>query len=443
MEITSQNILDIDFGKVFRKMALEEENTEDFSPAEIRLFEDQGNIDINKSLADLLPKTLAEVFFRTDSSKILWILRCIRNSSGNYLHELCAYLKDVSSVKRGGLNIYKRVGWDIHVLYSYQLVTDNFAKNITTTIPGAPRDFSLYHEIYTKLPEEALFVLKIATFLHDIGVVDGVRDHEFKGIRWVEARYQELGISPQMLHDHNVLLSENDIMNLLKIIVGNHQMMNQIGSEISDFWVHEKIEDAKKQLGYSDKATAFFEKYIADIMFLLSAADLMAVNDTLLTKEKTSETLESYTYFSELLKRGFYKRDAAKYGIQRYRSLLPDVKKSELSDKLFNSVVEKLGYNAGEVSAFLYNVKQLSYAMTVVKPQSDFTVGIKLMCILFELAKKHHLQPLCTRVKFHPDINYMFVGEYLQKEADVISCINIFDIEVKDGDIYINTEESK
>lgn len=443
MEITSKNILDIDFAKVFRKMALEEDKTEGLSPAEVKLFENRGNIEFNGDLADLLPKTLAEVFFRGDSSKMLWILRCIRKGSGNFLYDLCAYLKDVSPVKRGGLNIYKRVGWDIHVLYSYQLVTDNFAKNIVTSIPGAPRDFSLYHEIYTKLSEEALFILRISTFLHDIGVVDGVSDHEFKGIRWVNERYQELEISPQMLRDHNISLSENDIINLLKIIVGSHQMMNQIGSEISDFWVYEKIQDAKKQLGYSEKATAFFEKYIADIMFLLSAADLMAVNDTLLTTEKTGETLESYTYFSELLKRGFYERDTARYGIQRYRSLLPDVKKSQLSDELFNSIVEKLGYHASEVSAFLYDVKQLSYAMTVVKPQSDFAVGIKLMCILFELVKKHRLQPRYARVKFHPDINYMFVGEYLQKEVDIADCIRIFDIEVKDGDIYINTKEHK
>lgn len=443
MIITSRNICDIDFAKVFRKMALEEKNNDGLSPTEIKLLEDNGNIELNNDLANLLPQTIAELFFRPDSSKMLWILRCIKDHNGSRLFELSDYFKTVSPVKRGGLNIYKRVGWDIHVLYAYQLVTDNFAKNVVTNIPGAPCDFSLYHDIYRKLSEEALFILKTSTFLHDIGVVDGVSDHEFKGIRWVEERYHELGISSQMLQDHHIYLSEKDIINLLKIIVGSHQMMNQIGSEISDYWVYEKIEDAKKQLAYSEAATVFFEKYIADIMFLLSAADLMAVNDTLLTEEKKRETLESYTYFSDLLKRGFYKRDTTKYGIQRYRSLLPDSKKGQLTDKLFTSVVEELKYCPEEVSAFLYDIKQLSYAMTVIKPQSDLAVGIKLICILFELSKIHHLQPLHTSVKFHPDIDYKFIGEYLQKEASIADCIQIFSIQVSDQNIYINTKGNK
>lgn len=223
----------INYGKVFRKLALCEDNIEDLSEFEKELYFNNGEISIKEPFPVFEKEQFANIFFDDNSAKILWILKC-EKSDENKLYKFCDYLKSVSSTKRGGLNVYKRMGWDVHVLYAYQMVSENFAKCLNLDIPGAPTDFSLYHNIYKILSNEAKFILKIATFLHDVGVVDGVSDHEIKGVRWVEQRYYELGITDTLLEQNGIFIPTYEIVELLKIIVGSHQIMNQIGSEISD-----------------------------------------------------------------------------------------------------------------------------------------------------------------------------------------------------------------
>lgn len=430
---------EINYGKVFRRLALEENNTEDLSEYEKELFLNNGEFVLSEPLPIFEKEQFANIFFDDNSAKILWILKC-EKSEENKLYKFCDYLKSVSSTKRGGLNVYKRMGWDVHVLYAYQVVNENFAKCLSLDIPGAPTDFSLYHNIHKTLSNEAKYILKIATFLHDVGVVDGVSDHEIKGVKWVEQRYSELGISDLKLKQNNIVITNKEIIELLKIIVGSHQIMNQIGSEISDYFVFQTLTRARSQLREFSKATEIFENYIAEIMLLLSAADLLAVNDTLLTQDKMNETLESYNYFKLLLRQEFVVRDTQKYGIQRYRSLLPDEKKMAFTDAVFFSIVDNIGYEFEEITAFLYNIKQLSYGMTVVKPQSDLSVGIKLFCIINEIVKKANMSVAQTSIKFYPDIDHIKVGQLLTNIGCIADGIDLFEYRCEEDSIFINVK---
>lgn len=429
----------INYGKVFRKLALCEDNTEDLSAAEKELYFNNGEILITEPVPIFEKEQFANIFFDDDSAKILWILKC-EKSEENKLYKFCDYLKSVSFTKRGGLNVYKRMGWDVHVLYAYQMVNENFARCLNLDIPGAPKDFSLYHNIYKILPYEAKFILKIATFLHDVGVVDGVSDHEIKGVKWVEQRYSELGITDSLLEQNGIFIPTCEIVELLKIIVGNHQIMNQIGSEVSDYSVFETLTKARETLHGFSKTTELFEKYIAEIMILLSAADLLAVNDTLLTRDKMDETLESYNYFKLLLGQKFVERDAQIYGIQRYRSLLPDEKKASFTNEVFSAIVDDIGYNLNEITAFLYDIKQLSYGMTVVKPQSDISVGIKMFCIVNEVLKKLNMNAKGTSIKFYPDIDYIKVGRLLADINCISDGVDFFEYRREEDSIFINVK---
>ncbi len=437
--IQVSNAYDINYGKVFRRLALGENNTEDLSEYEKELFLNNGEIMLTEPFPVFDKEQFANIFFDDDSAKILWILKC-EKSEENKLYKFCDYLKSVSSAKRGGLNVYKRMGWDVHVLYAYQLVNENFAKCLSLDIPGAPTDFSLYHNIYKTLSNEAKYILKIATFLHDVGVVDGVSDHEIKGVKWVEQRYSELGISDSKLKQNNIVITNREIIELLKIIVGSHQIMNQIGSEISDYFVFQTLTKARTQLREFSKATEIFENYFAEIMLLLSAADLLAVNDTLLTQDKMNETLESYNYFKLLLRHEFVVRNTQKYGIQRYRSLLPDEKKTTFTDEVFFAIVDSIGYNAEEITAFLYNIKQLSYGMTVVKPQKDLSIGIKLFCIINEVVKKLNMSTINTSIKFYPDIDHIKVGHLLTNICYITDGVDFFDYRREGDNIFINVK---
>lgn len=415
MIITGATLDNIRFGLLFRKIALNEMDIDYLNDTEKKLLALNMHIKRYEVETEILSYSLRDLFFSSKSSQLLWIYRCLDTPSGNLLYDVSPYMKEISQEIRGGLNVYKRIGWDIHVLYAYQMICSNFSNNESTFVKGAPSSFSTYQVIENRMDLECRFILRLATFIHDIGVVDGVKDHEKSGIKWVEKRIDELEITETFLANKGIRLSLSDLNAIMRFIVGNHQMINQIGSEISDANVAQRVQSGANSLhGY---AKAFFNNHIADIMYLLSAADLLAVNDTLLTEQKDVETRESFEYFSSIIKNGYIERDYIKYGIQRFRSLLMDSMKSSFSDGVFTKTILDIGYDPNEVAYFLYWIPQMSYAMTFVKPQYSFRVALKMFCLVLEYMKIHALDTKQTTLKFDPDIDYVGAGKYLESVA--------------------------
>ena len=410
------NVLEsIRFGLLYRKLALNDNDVSTLNETEKEIYLAKNKISIIDVDENLIFNGLNDIFLKSSSSQILWLYRCIYDEQGCFLHKLSPYMKDISKITRGGLNVYKRIGWDIHVLYVYQLICDNFIDNKSTGVIGATNDFSMYQEIMNSLDDESLFILKISAFLHDIGVVDGVKDHEINGVKWVEKRFNEIGFNRDILCKIGIFLSYEEIYSILKFIVGNHQMINQIGSEISDKYIFNKIKDGQNSL--EDKGLHFFNSNIAKIMYLLSAADLMGVDDLLLTSEKHNETEESLEYVEKILINGFYERDTIKYGIQRFRSLLNDTIKTDFSDEAFKENIDILGYNSNKIASFIYHIPQMSYAMTFVKPQKKYLVGLKMFCLIYEKMSRENIDIKDTKLKFDPDINACELGSYIEKNS--------------------------
>lgn len=411
-KISRKELINIRFGLLYRKLALNDMSNDGLNKMERALLDSNMHVENCDVDGDLLKYSIRDIFFEKDSSQLFWLYRSLYNDGTTMLHRLSPSMKAVSGIVRGGLNVYKRMGWDIHVLYAYQLICDNFSTNKPTFVEGVFDDFSIYQNIENKLDEECRFVLRLATFLHDIGVVDGVKDHEKNGVKWVETRIKELEITEDFLLLKGFNLSIGEVNEIMRFIIGNHQMINQIGSEISDAYAAKRILSGAKRLnGYGME---FFNNHIADIMYLLSAADLMAVDDTLLTKQKSLETKESFAFFSTVMKKGLFERNKMTYGIQRFRSLLKDSMKDAFSDDFFINLVTDIGYNPYEIAEYMYFIPQMNYAMTYVKPQSSYAVGLKMFCLVFEYMKNHSLDPKCTNLKFDPDIDYIGAGKYLE-----------------------------
>ena len=411
-KITREELRNIRFGILYRKIALNDKSVEGLSEMEIALLDSNMCITSNDIDASLTITSIREVFLDQDSSQLFWLYRSLQIIDGNYLYSISPATRAISKVIRGGLNVYKRIGWDIHVLYAYQLICDNFPMNKPTFVEGAPTDFTELKTIENRLDVESRFILRIATFLHDIGVVDGVKDHEKKGVKWVDTRVDELNLSDDFLIKNGIKLSLTQIKEVLKFVIGNHQIINQIGSEISDKYASKRIISGANSLtGY---AKVFFYNHIADIMYLLSAADLMAVNDTLLTEQKSIETREAYMFFSSVMKNDVIDRDRIKCGIQRFRSLLMDSMKNDFRDEVFYSLIIDIGFDPEAIANYLYLIPQMNYAMTYVKPQCNYMVGLKMFCLTFEYMKSHFLDPNYTSLKFDPDIDYIATGKYLE-----------------------------
>lgn len=411
-KISMEDLKGVRFGLLYRKMALKDKSVEGLSDLEVKLLTSNMIINLNDINEEFSMIPIRDIFLKEDSSQILWLYRSLQVNGESYLHSISPATKAISVIVRGGLNVYKRIGWDIHVLYAYQLVCDNFPMNKPTFVEGVQNDFSKMKSIENEFSSECRFILRIATFLHDIGVVDGVKDHEKKGVKWVEARVDELNLSDDFLANNGIRLSLDDIKDILRFIVGNHQIINQIGSEISDAYAAKRVLSTADTL--SGYAKVFFDEHIADIMYLLSAADLMAVDDTLLTEQKAIETCDAFTFFREVMRNGLIERDGIKYGIQRFRSLLKDSLKDAFYDEVFYNLVASMGFNPDEMAMDLYLIPQMNYAMTYVKPQHDYSVGLKMFCLIFSYMKRHSLDPSSTSLKFDPDIDYISAGEYLK-----------------------------
>lgn len=423
----------VNFEKVFRDKAICKKT--------IPTFCDRINItSYEHKLIQEHKSEFSKLFFEADSFRLLWICRCLYIENKSVLALLNKYIDNICSITRGNLNTYKLNGWDVHVLYVYQLANYNFCNNI---IPSAyfwsfdaTHIFSKFKSIYTNLSDNAKFVLKIGSFLHDIGVTLGVEDHEAKGVELTDNYYKELGITESLLKSNNVNLSTDEIVEALKAIVGNHQIINQISAEASDKYIYEKIEHIKSTFSYSDKLLKMFNNDFVGIMSILAISDMMAVDDSLLTAEKYSELLEAYDFLSNIIKNNSYHRDASVYGIKRMISLLKDDLKEHASEIILQTSIK----NSDILNDFLYNVRFLSYAMAAIKPLQSVEKAIKLLDFCIEIYKLSSIELCDLNLKFNPNIDNTRLSNILENDIDfiIVNKLIRFNIEKEKNAILIS-----
>lgn len=422
------NLMDIDFEKVFRDRALRIDN----------IFDSLLNIEISDEEFYIISKEKSnffKLFFEKDSSKLFWVCRCLYRNNISILAYLNDYIKNICNITRGNLNTYKLNGWDVHVLYVYQLVTYNFPQR---KLPkayvwdfNANPIFEKIHRIYSSLSEDSKFILKIGGFLHDIGVTIGVKDHEENGIPLTERYYNEIKIDTDILKKQGITLNNVEIITAVRAIVGNHQIINQIGCETSDLYIWQKIESIKQSFKFSKRLRDIFNKEFIDIMTILAISDMMAVDDSLLSLEKFAEVNESYEFLNNIIKTGNYTRNRKKYGIGRLVSLLPDNLKHKASEYYIDTLDE---YNPVSLSVinFLYEVKFMSYAMAAIKPLKDIKKSLNLIIVCNQIYKQSSIIISDLTIKFNPDINNEKLSLVLESEPSEILSKNLIKYYISD-----------
>ena len=284
-------LADLSFEKMFRNKALGKVDETQFC----------GKINISSNEYDFIMQCkneFANLFFEEDSYWLLWVCKCLYNDQNSILSILNEYIAKVCKITRGNLNTYKLNGWDVHILYVYQLVNYNFPKCI---VPNAyswnfevNNIFRHFHNIYQSLSHDAQFILRLGSFLHDIGVTLGVKDHEIKGMPLTEQYYCEIGINKSLLNQNSVNLEEIEIIEAIRAMVGNHQIINQVSAEASDRFIYEKMNIIKKYFSFSKRLIVLYNKYFVGMMSVLAISDMIAVDDSLLSEEKFQEL---HTFF--------------------------------------------------------------------------------------------------------------------------------------------------
>ena len=335
---------------------------------------------------DILKDNFINLILDKNSSKYLWILYSKYENEENYIDKISNILKRENKIIRGGANIYKMNGWMAHSLYVYQISNYNIAQNTEIFTCKGDKEkreqVNELHMIYTRLSPESKFVLKVFALIHDIGVIEDVKSHDKVGIKYVENVLHEIGLNQEKLNENNINIDILDFIEILKGLINQHVLITSLSSESSDLYVENQYRELLKSMPQVDSIT----DNVSNILFLLSYADLMAVNENLMNAEKYERTKNAYNFFNEISYGRIPKRDKEKVAIERICDMTGEKQSQNLIIQ-FNNILEKNNINKMQFIEDMYNVKRMRYTLSLMKELNDLSITIKIYYELFELIK--------------------------------------------------------
>lgn len=279
-------------------------------------------------LANHLRSSWKELFSCQDSAAALWALYLARGENqGSSLCELLPSLEAIRPVYRNGLNIYKLNGWVVHVLVGYSFVTHHIPNGTlpdTVDWDEGVRTFQARLQVvYSGLSSSTKTLLAVAFLGHDIGVRVEIRNHDLHGVPLVPAYLSELGMD-----DRTKPVAVPDLEWRVTCLVRFHALMNRVGVELRDAKVGRQLFDFLKSDGKLETdRRAFVVDELPSLLTLLGTADLVAVNDELLTTQKASKIMAGFSRLETIVQSLGESADGAvdeAEGLERIVNFLPD-----------------------------------------------------------------------------------------------------------------------
>lgn len=285
--------------------------------------------------------------------------------------------KSTNSIKRGGLNLYKRDGWCTHVITG--LLISNICipeKIVPLTIPNIEGKTNLifentFTELFSQLDTDDLLLYRVGTLIHDLGVIDGVENHDYKGIKYVKPALIELGIDSDWLLKINSNWHINELTFALELFVGQHSFLSKVYSE---FGLHLIKDVLSKEFSYSKTKSKFLDRWIYEkslpSLALFIIGDIGSVRDELLNLQTLNKIINSEILLNKLLNEpNTGKDDFSKYGLNRLKDFLEIENEKAIMNLLSEQMLEDKPFliNLGRIQRldyFLTYIKQLSNSDT-------------------------------------------------------------------------------
>lgn len=338
-------------------------------------------IEVNENV---LKRNFIKLISDENSSKYLWILYSKYAGEENYLDKISDIFKRENKVVRGGTNTYKANGWMTHTLYVYQIANDNIAYNTEIVNFNGNKEnkkqVQELHEIYNKLSKESKFLLKIFALIHDIGVVEEVKDHDKLGVKYVEEVLQEIGLNQTTLSENNILIDIKDFTRILKELIKNHTLITGLSSESSDIY----IEKEYKKLLNEIPEISTIKKDISKVLMLLAYGDVIAVDESLMDVEKYQRTKECYYFFEQISQGKKVERDKERVAIERICDMIGEDNFQNFKSK-FNEILSDQKINKEQFVENMYNIKLMRFTSPLMKTLNDSELSMKIYYELFEL----------------------------------------------------------
>ena len=241
---------------------------------------------------------------------------------------------------------------------------------------------------------------------HDIGVAKGIKDHDKKGVPLVPRYLSELNITPGALNDFTPDVSLEDFTWAVEAIVRHHTMINRIGVEFS-------VERSRKELAKlegsadSDWRRTFLKDRLPSILMLVGVADLIAVDDALLSSRKVEEILDGARLMKSVLEPSSMPLDAEAEGFERFKHFLNDriydVAKEAMDESILN-----LGIRPLEYWAYFRYLEEFNFALSFARGLTRINDVLLLFATTFRFVNESIGSSTAlyreTRVVFSPKL---------------------------------------
>ncbi len=385
----TEEILNYDYDVHYRKIALKLKTIKDVDECnKYRRAEQQklsDTIDVQVDFMEL-KNHFMELLLDKDSAKLLWILYSKYNGEENYIDKLSNILKLENKVIRGGTNTYKMNGWMAHTLYVYQIANYNIPNNKELTNFNGRADIKNHigelHSLYKKLDRDLIFVLRVFTLIHDIGVIEDVKLHPEIGVKYVDKCIAELGITDEMLKKHNIGINLKDLNQILKVFVRHHILITMLSTEGSDSYVENCYRDLMSNLPDIKN----IKKLNPIILFIFAYGDIIGVDEKLMNQAKFNRVKEGFNFFEAVAQNRAPKRDKEKVAIERICDTVGKITYEELSNN-FNEILQKNNIDKDDFIEDMYNIKYMRFAGPLMKTVNNVELTIRIYAETFNIIK--------------------------------------------------------
>ena len=336
-------------------------------------------IDINEVKANFF-----DIIMDENSAIYLWILYSKYDGEQNYIDKISETLMKENEVIRGGTNTYKMNGWMCHTLYAYQIANYNIPSNLMLTNFPERKDIenqiSELYNLYKKLTSEQIFLLRIFTLLHDIGVIESVQNHPLVGPKYVEQALKEIGLNNEVLKKYNINVSLEDFTKTLKVLIKHHILITMLSGEMSDRSVAEEYEDLMNSL-----AEALDIKKLNSIILLIFAyGDIIAVDEVLMNTNKYNRIKDGFDFFDLIIRGDIPERNNRKVAVERLADIVGILRNEDLENSL-DEILKEKGIDVNTFVKNMYNIKSFFFTSALMKTVNNLETTIAVFDKLFEL----------------------------------------------------------
>lgn len=395
LKVIDDEILSYEYDKFYKNSSdklrniIDEKELTNQRKKEREYLQNTLHLDNVKISLDKLKTNFTEILKDENSHQLLWFLNSKYlddTYSRNYLDEISPIIFKSNQVVKGGINTYKINGWMTHVLYVYQIVNYNIAKNIVPI--NFDEDSKNYmvdiikelHEIYCTLNTTLRFILKLFCFVHDIGVVESEKDHAICGKKYVEEIIEDLNITQEFLDINDINISVENLIKIIKAMIEYHIIYSLLSGEGSDAFV----ENGYKTFLQDIKGTNVNQRDISKILFLFTIGDIIAVNEIIFDEVKYRRLKETYKFFNEIIEEKPHSRNIQEVALERLSDLTGETDKNKIKN-VVDKVMEESKNNSKEFLENLYDLEHFFHFVAIMKSLNDTEYTIKLINNLMQL----------------------------------------------------------